>query len=237
MNKKFRFTLIELLVVIAIIAILAAILLPALQQARERGRTTSCGNKFIQMGKAMQMYFGDHAGGIPRYQNKVGSTVYKHIMSPKADVGHLAPYMDCVGQSVNIGYINDKGFVSKYVCPSAILSPADKSLCSITYNKQFSDNAGVKNISRLKRPARTMVFMDVYNEAQMYYGSSIDVDKYNKFFRHNKTTIAVFADGHIAQYRNFQIPHKIAALPGYIESGYKAYFWCGDGSTDAESWY
>jgi prepilin-type N-terminal cleavage/methylation domain-containing protein len=59
MNKKFRFTLIELLVVIAIIAILAAILLPSLQQARERGRGTSCGNKFIQMGKAMQMYFDD----------------------------------------------------------------------------------------------------------------------------------------------------------------------------------
>ncbi len=234
---KRSFTLIELLVVIAIIAILAAILLPALQQARERGRGTSCGNKFIQMGKAMQMYFDDYSGGIPRYQIKVGSTVYKHIMSPKVDVGYIAPYMDCVGQSVNIGYINDKGIISKFVCPSAVVAPGDKSLCSITYNKQFSDNAGVKHISRLKRPSRTMVFMDVYNEAQMYYNSSIDVEKYKKFFRHNKTTIAVFADGHIAQLRNNQIPHKISALPGYIENGYKAYFWCGDGSTDAESWY
>ena len=75
MNKKFRFTLIELLVVIAIIAILAAILLPSLQQARERGRSTSCGNKFIQMGKAMQMYFDDYAGGIPSvYDGESGKT-------------------------------------------------------------------------------------------------------------------------------------------------------------------
>ena len=244
MNREFKsagakcgFTLIELLVVIAIIAILAAILLPALQQARERGRATSCGNKFIQMGKAMQMYFDDHEGGIPRYQNKVGSNVYKHILSPKVDVGHIAPYLDCVGQSVNIGYINDKGIVSKFVCPSGVITAPDNSLCSITYNKQFSDNSGVKHISRLKRPSRTMVFMDVYNEAQMYYNSSITLEKYNKFFRHNKTTIAVFADGHIAQLKNNQIPHIISALPGYVSDGNKAFFWCGDGDTEAEKLY
>ena len=244
MNEKLRytgvkhsFTLIELLVVIAIIAILAAILLPALQQARERGRSTSCGNKFIQMGKAMQMYFDDNDGLIPRYQLKVGSNVYKHIMSTRESVGNIAPYLGCVGEGVNIGYINDKGLYSRFVCPSVVPPPIGTGLCTITYNKQLSDNNSVIRVTRLRRPGRTMMFMDVYNEAQMYYNSSITAENYKKFFRHNKNTIAVFVDGHIAQYRDHQVPHMISALPGYIADGYKAYFWNGDGSTAAESWY
>jgi prepilin-type N-terminal cleavage/methylation domain-containing protein len=69
MKRKEGFTLIELLIVIAIIALLMAILVPALSRAKEQARRVVCGNDVKQIGIGMAGYVGDNDDKMPWYGN------------------------------------------------------------------------------------------------------------------------------------------------------------------------
>jgi prepilin-type N-terminal cleavage/methylation domain-containing protein len=108
--KKSRFTLIELLVVIAIIAILAAMLLPALSRAKEMSRRSVCTSNERQFGQMLVMFADENDGSLPTAQ------AVTHWGS-----GSYSNYSVVHQRAWGIGKLHIDGFledIKLYYCPS-----------------------------------------------------------------------------------------------------------------------
>lgn len=129
--RKLNFTLIELLIVIAIIAILASMLLPALNKAREKAKQSQCTSNQKQIAAAFMMYANDFKDYFPKATYKADSS-YMSAAAGSWDYS-LLPYM-----------ANSK---KTFKCPSDI---ADRSVLSVNTGRgpaqsYFANSGGATN--------------------------------------------------------------------------------------------
>ena len=157
-NKVGSFTLIELLVVIAIIAILAGMLLPALNKARESAKATQCLSNMKQIGTAMNMYFSDNDDWMLR---NCGQFVPGTGSSYKQSWAYLL--FQYLGSKAEADPNNSYYLKTGHKKPKMFSCPSDNCQRGLTHHLGYGinswiagDNASL-NIKKLSMPSRRLL--------------------------------------------------------------------------------
>jgi prepilin-type N-terminal cleavage/methylation domain-containing protein len=235
------FTLIELLVVIAIIAILAAMLLPALAGAKRKAQAIGCLNNGRQLGLATHLYLGDNGDRYPMGVD-IGKTTPTSWSDPSAWPLQLMGYLAVTTNAGNARTV--------FVCPSEILTAANGMTFPLSptgtpFQESFRVNACVfhmitagKNTSALRSTqihapseilmlgeqeynARTVQFppsewntyWSGWNSGTGKWGGSAGMN------RHNNAETAVAADGHAIRLKMPPFDKSKTALTSFGDLG------------------